>query len=679
MSNSESQPNHDTGPSGPKKDVEKLFERDTGAVDPEEVLRYGIAEASLDGETSLHDVLPGIGKSRTIPSIASATRMPITALTNLRENYEQYRQWGKEDGIPVQKLPTRDLCPTLRDDNPEYPQDSVAEEAREARDAGWSAGTIHQEFDVPCERGQNTCAYRDQVKDIDSNDPELFVGHFTQGHNPAYVRDRVVVIDESCFDTFSQKIQNPQEKARQYIETLDDFPFSEARRPEAGEEDDRQQALSMLEKEGLDPDEHRDAVGEFHAKAPLVAYTVFAAERMTNDIYYAELPGGRMATFSLPLHEAQLRLFDPPDFSAAESVIALDATPCLSNWRLLLGDDLKHYRLFTDKQRNQYLREQGYEFIQINSHAWPAQGGNLSIPKCEAILREVHRKHDARPDLITSKDVIDQLEKEGLGDLWREDMHFGDLRGKNDLADSELLVVLGSPSRPDGYYERVAAMHGETAERVEGTKGMNLTFGSPAADDILDSVRRGGVFQAGMRAGRTEDAEATVYIATGLVPDWLETKNVGRHTQTGGFDACISTREESDRKVIDVLQKEDGISGQEIARRANLAPSTVSDALNRLRQEGLVRKEGERRWTKWHADGVDDVNIAGFVDLDSIAEMPLKDSYKGTSAIDSPLLAQSPSPADPTDRYPAWMRDVQRRLRDQKADEVTSRAQRGRP
>lgn len=640
---------------------EIISERPTANRPPKEVLRYGITEAALNSETALFDVLPGVGKSRTIPKLATLD-IPLSVFTNLEDNYAQFERWGHKDGVRVERFPvaTND-CPTLAGD---YPDSVRANAGRDAYfDKSWPASVVHREFDLPCQQG-DSCPYEEKKNSLDMDNPGMLVGYYSQAYNPHYLDDRGVVIDENCFDEFVREVRKPRQKAQEFIDTLDNFPFEQARRPDPGEEDKRDRALARLEDLGLDPYNHRDSVGEFHAMGPLLAYTIYGAERMENGIYHAELPGERTATFTASVGDSTVRLFDPPDFSKAEFVIALDATPCVSQWKRLLGDDLNHYRLYEDEQRNQYLRDEGFKFIQLNSYAWPANGGNLSLNKCEAYLREVKREHGQCPDLVSSLSIIDGLKERGLEHLWREDLHYGDLRGKNDLKDSELLVVLGSPSRGDDYYKHLAALHGECAQREEGTEGAGLSYGSKAADDLLKSTRRGGVFQAAMRAGRSSNAEATVYIATAMVPKWLETEKVGRRRPDGSFDACIRMRNENEGKVIGVLQQEDGISGREVARQTGLPKSTVLDALNRLRDDGLVEKAGRGRGVKWRFQGNESTNIAGYVRLDRMAEIPLDDSIRASRP-----FSGSREPADPhglgtpLESYPRWMLDVQRRAR----------------
>lgn len=650
-----------------------LAEKRTAEASPEAVLTAGVIRAALDGETALFDVLPGVGKSRSILALAKETEMPITVFTNIRDNYDQFKRWGDQVGVDVEKLPTRSLCPTLRDDDPAYVDDPDARRARAAREASWPPSVIHRELSPPCDQGEGNCPYQEKIRGLDLDGSTVLVGHFTLAHNPVYVEDRVVVLDERCFDAFRKEIKNRIEKADEYVSTLDSFPFDEVRRPEPGEEQKRVEALRQLEQQGLDPSDHSDSVGEFHSKAPLTAYAIYGADRLDNDLYVAQYEDWT-AVFDNP-HEGSLQLLDPPDLSNAEAVLALDATPCLSNWERILSEDLEHYRLFDDEQRNCYLRQRGYKFRQLHNYVWPVSNADVSLAKCEAYLREIQRKHGQRPDLITSKSLRTALEDRGVDHLWRKALHFGGLRGQNELEDSELLVVLGSPGRPDGYYQYIAAFHEECAEPAtdetgERLCGYDLDYQNDVANDKLETTRQGEVFQAAMRAGRSAEAEATVYIATGMIPEWLSTTPVGQKQRDDAFDACNRTRSEAERDVIATLRHEDEISGSEVGRRADLPGSTAREILRGLQDDDVVEKTGVRKGARWQDTGLDRLNAAGEVDLTPVSstrfidEIPLEEYNMGVSS-KKPLLDQW-GEGTPPFGYPSWMKKIRYRARQQR-------------
>lgn len=649
---------------------EPLFERPTGSHPPREVLRHGIMESILNGETALFDVLPGLGKSRTAATTGELY-IPISVFTNLEDNYDQFEDWCNEFGVESEKFPRSNVaCSSL---NGEHPVAGPVREARNALDNDWPVSKIHEEYDLPCQQN-GECEYIEKVQNLKIDGPGLLIGYYTQAYVRSYTKDRVVVLDEDAFGEFYETITNPAQKAQDFIDSLNNFPLDDLRRLD-GEE--RDEILQRLEDIGLEPEDHTNSVGDFHAKAPLIAYAIYGAEELDNGLKYIELPGDRTAVFDkwyATNGDATIWLLDPPDLSQAEAVIGLDATPCIPKWERILGDDFNHYRLFEDDDRNQYLRDKGYEFIQLNTHAWPSQGGALSIGKCEAYLREVYQEHRERPDLITSMDIRNKLEEQGLDDLWDRDLHFGDLRGKNDIKDSELLVVLGSPSRSDNYFKHLAALFGESADRVENTSGRNLSFDSPIGDKILERTRRGGVFQAAMRAGRDDDANATVYIATGLVPEWLETKTAGRRLPNGSFDTCPKSelRSSGEREVIEALRSEEGITTSELVEKVSIGREMVNNHRKALQDRGLVEKEGKCRWAKYSDSGLETLNIAGEVDLSLSGNNRIKGYIWGKYPIGSrsqPIVSRRDPPDDPEKRYPDWMRDVQIRARDRRMEE----------
>lgn len=670
---------------------EVLFNRQTGSERPREVLKFGITEAALNGETALFDVLPGIGKSRSIPKVADT--MPVTILTNLTGNYDQYEDWGEKDGVEVEKLPTRELCPTLRNENPEFTDDSVAQEARAASNAGWSPTDIHREFNLPCNQWGNPCPYHERANKIDPDGLDPLVGNYVQAYNPAYIENRTVVVDEDAFNEYYETIEYPAKEAQKFIDTLDDFPLDNLR-PLDKQKKLRKEVLLELESIGLEPSDHLDSVGDFNAKAPLITYAICGAEELDNGLKYTELPGNRTAVFE-KLYETEgseyddgtpeMWLLDLPDLSVAKNIIGLDATPCHSKWEQILGEGYSYYRLFDDEGRNRYLSQNGYEFIQLNNHAWPSQGGNLKLGKYEAHLREVYQEHGEGPDLITSINAIEDLKERGLDHLWNDQMHYGKVRGRNEFEGSELLVVLGSPSRSDEFYQYLAGLFGESAKRVEDAYGTHRSFGNSVADDLLDTLRRGGVFQAAMRAGRDDDAKATVYIATGLVPDWLETRKVGKMNANGTFDACNTTRTPNQKAVIEAMQGEKEMSAGDIIEESGVKRKTVGGIRRKLQDRDLIEKVGKNKQATYSDIGLETLNIAGEVDLSpinsSIPQNPLvgnRNGIQGIGDLNNPkCLSRDPSELPPGQRYPDWMRDTMHRARQRRRKEQLKQLWRG--
>ena len=247
-----------------------------------------------------------------------------------------------------------------------------------------------------------------------------------------------------------------------------------------------------------------------------------------------------------------------------------------------------------------------------------------------------------------------------------------------------MLFRSGSPGRPDWHIQREAAFHGECAEPAtdeegERLSGYDLDYQSEVANDILESTRRGEVFQAAMRAGRTEDTEATVYIATGMVPDWLDTKMPGRRRPGRSFDTCTNLRSDGEKQVIKALRDAEGVSTSEIAEQVDIGLEMVKKHRQVLQERGLIEKEGERRWTKYSDNGLESLNIAGEVNLSLSGTSPYKDSNRGKYPIESRPNPRRELPDEPTRRYPAWMRGVQREAQHRKFREMQKRRGRESP
>lgn len=635
-----------------------------GGKQAETALKYGMIESVHNEETALFDVLPGVGKTKLTPEVVKKLGVRAVVLTNLRENYDQLKDFADQAGKPAKKLPTVHQCPVLKEDNDgnyvnRY-DDPIAQQAREAYAKNWIPSQIHDSLEMPCQE-DGTCEYSHRLDEIDPDGWDLLIGNYVQAHNLPYTKDRVVFIDEQAFQDFVNDIGNPKKRANAFLSTIDALPLDAV--PTQPTQDEIDETLHLLEEKGLEPSDYSGNLGDFDSRAPKIAYGLLASTRWDNGLNVAELPGNGTVVFG-DKNEDTFKLFDPPEFGEAEAVIGLDATPSIRDWERIIGKDLEHYRLFDAAGRNRYLRDDGNQFIQLHNHVWPANGGSPSIDKCEAFLRAIKQEHGVRPDLIASqatlgeKDDKEGLKDRGLDHLWNQNLHYGDLRGKNDLRDSELLVVLGSPSRSDDYYQEHAAFFDGCAEPAtdkEGNRanGHALDYQNEAANEHLNAVRRGGVFQAAMRAGRTDGTEATIYIATGMVPEWLETKKAGQ-TSNGSFDACTHLRSKGEREVIEAMRGEKGISTSEIVEKVNIGREMVKKHRKALQDRGLIQKDGEKRGARYTDVDLDAINIAGSVDLSLSGNDPYYNPRRGDYPIES--IDMTPPKREGVSMPPAWQR-----------------------
>jgi hypothetical protein len=655
-----------------------LMDQETEDRPLETVLLHAIANTALDGENALFSPLQGIGKSRQAASFA--VDFPSSIFTELTDNYDEFEDWTANKGNRAEQLPTSHKdCETIAG---EYPNDPTAQKVREARKRGWPLELAHRKYEPPC-----SCGYMEKKQQIDPNGLTPLVGNTVQAHNWKYVDDRHVFFDESAFENLTETYANPIERINQFLQTCPSFEIDSV--PLRLTDDICEDVITILDEIGVNPYDYKDFVDEFHGKAPLLTYALFGAERMENGQYIAELPGDRRATYR-NLHDKErtdengygdpfagkILLFDPPDLSGAKSITALDANPCLWQWEMILGEDFTHYRCFDDDGRNQYLHDQGYRFRQMNNYVWAAQGGNLSTGRPEACIRAIGTKHEKRPNMITSLDLQNDFIDRDLRHLWDEDqpneLYYGNVNGKNDIDDSNLLVVLGSPSRSDWFYQYYAALAGENAEPATDEDGNRLTgtdldYQSEAANELHETITRGETFQAMMRAGRRDDSLTHVYVGTCMIPDSLNVQRLGQTCGDGHFDVCLTDkpRTQNAKDVIEVLTGAEEISAGDIIDETGIHRDAVKTIRQKLQSKDLIEKTGTGRWARYTDVGLDEINVAGECDLtlldedvnDPIEVKPIREREIGNTPIESSKSNESDGSDTSSGVASSWTND----------------------
>jgi hypothetical protein len=139
-------------------------------------------------------------------------------------------------------------------------------------------------------------------------------------------------------------------------------------------------------------------------------------------------------------------------------------------------------------------------------------------------------------------------------------------------------------------------------------KGIDLDYGIPERP-FLRHYREHKIAQAVLRFGRT--TAATVYIHTGVLPEWLaEMVTVGPEAVT------IEERSEGQRGVIRALLDEGPGTAAEIANRegVSIGEKQTRDWLKRLRSEGYVSRDDSQPYT-WAANGLADAPHTAHVRL----------------------------------------------------------------
>lgn len=209
-------------------------------------------------------------------------------------------------------------------------------------------------------------------------------------------------------------------------------------------------------------------------------------------------------------------------------MIALDGTPTVAKWQLMLGKELQHRPVLSDEEKKMYFREiLGIRVVQTTEAAnhYSGKSGISVTPQQDlALIEAVRRREKVQPCLITSQSAEMKYLKCGLEelieDVERDVRHYGEFKGSNDFGEIRVGIVVGSPHYGDNQIQKWCALAGESVIRAEGTKGVGQDFG-PYGNQILHGMRENEVLQAIMRFGR-DTGGATVYVHTGALPEWVE-------------------------------------------------------------------------------------------------------------------------------------------------------------
>jgi hypothetical protein len=221
-------------------------------------------------------------------------------------------------------------------------------------------------------------------------------------------------------------------------------------------------------------------------------------------------------------------MLSSPNLSGATSVLALDGTPTVEKWRMILGTQLEHRPVLDRSDRGRYLSDGlGLKIIRTTTDLKPYSSGEYITPSKDGLLFKTIRDIEGRnPSLISSKQANEQYEQAGAMTYVDEYEHYGNLKGSNQFEYVRLGVVAGSVERGSDEIKRWGALAGVVIETNE-EKGMARSYGK-FGDAILEGMRESEVLQAIMRFGRAEkngERGATVYVHTPAIPEWVPVKD----------------------------------------------------------------------------------------------------------------------------------------------------------
>lgn len=609
--------------------------------------RDGIQEAietQLDDEQAppvIIDGLPTIGKTRHAKEIAFDLDVSAAILTHRYETRDQHLGLAAEHQKTVVEVPTLDRnCPTRRG---EYGSD-WAERINDYRSRGASPTYLHYYLQdvLPCMQ-DGDCPYLVRWDAVEGAD--VIVGGPAHAALDRVVDDRVVIFDEDPGTAYRTEFDANQLSTAisTFLSKNDDLPIDnhfgligaatnegmEAIRDAIRDELSDDTSIARPTEAVDDDDGHAEAptavLAMLELGGPIIGDTAPTEYdwddqlREEAGLDYVELPDGSQVVYDHA--ESRVVIRRPPTLDAARAVVGLDGTPVEELWRGRLGvDEIVSWRILCDDCRARYLRDViGYEFVQTTSHVKPYSSGEYVNRRGDfGVIEAVASRHDTTPGVITTKSAAERLfeepasepfiDIEQVTDRIADVKHYGALRSSNDFTGTEVGVVLGSPHPGDRPLQITAALEGYTAVRGDKGKGTDLEYGIPERP-FLRHYREHKIAQAVLRFGRT--TAATVYIHTGVLPEWLsEMVTVGPEAVT------IEERSEGQRGVIRALLDEGPGTAAEITNRegVSIGEKQTRDWLKRLRSEGYVSRDDTQPYT-WDANGLADAPHTAHVRL----------------------------------------------------------------
>lgn len=599
--------------------------REPTAVSIEEARRE-VCEAIDQGFSRdcpvLIDALPSIGKSYNVIEWAAATGNPLTVFTARHDLFDQYQDWAEDRDLRYLTLPSfHNCCETANGVHGETWQSRVLD-TYEQMDL--LPGEIHYQakelFDepLPCQQ-ERECSYF-AARDFDPAEFDVLIGHYRHAHVPEQVEGRYVAFDEFPEGEFLKKYTagTVSEAVSTYLKKINRLPFSYLKDLKESRRDPERKQAGIEWFEQYNSALKRDVDGAVtapgrngHPEAPMMTYAILVGDTLANRWEYAPIPDGRTAV--VDPKDDSLTVLTRPTLDGAEGVIALDGTPTVEKWRLMLGDQLEHHSIMTDGEKQAYLRDTlGIRVVQTREAANHYSGRNaISVtPELDLVLFEgVSRRENIRPALITSKSALKKYEENGLSEVVGETEHYGNLKGSNKFKKSRVGIVAGSPHYGDNYIRRWSALAGES---VEGTydengdrlRGMAQDFGD-YGNRILYGMRENEVLQAILRFGR-DGGGATVYVHTAAIPEWVER------------DGPIPEIHQWPPGMYEILEAIDQRGKPEwrtsdITSRVSVSEQQVRTHLHTLDKYGLISYRQEGRGYMWSDESLEEIGERGHV------------------------------------------------------------------
>lgn len=550
-------------------------------------------------EVALIEALPASGKSYGVVKWAAETENQITVFAPRHDLLDEYEEWcaGDDLDLSVTRLPSlhRDCESVSLDANGE-PRDELTKKVLALHRQGVRGNTIHQQAgrllgeDLPCQR-DGECSFVKKTN-VNTDGYDVLLGHYLHAYQTDWTDERYVAIDEFPGDAFVQEFTGKVPPAvTAYVEQEDRLPFLDY------EDllDCQSEFRSEVEAWKCEVWSHYDSThvlrsnnSSAHSLGPLMTMANLEKEPLDNRWRHADLGDGKVAARNTE-HEWSFLL--PPNLEGAESVVALDGTPILELWELVIGTEIERIPLLDDRQKQAYLEGVlGLEIVQTTDNWNAYQGGEGVSPTVDIpVVEKIGELDGRKPGVITSKKGIRQYENHGLDSLASKTQNYGNLRGSNDFATLRLGIILGNPHPGDGVIEKWSALAGHSAERREGTSGKATDYGY-FGNRVMEALVQNEVLQAVMRFGREEkngEKGATVYVHTSALPEWVDPEK--RFVSVNSW----MTQKDGMKQVIEAIQELEDWQTQEwktgdVAPCVFIKERTTREHLKTLVEQGYL-------------------------------------------------------------------------------------------
>jgi hypothetical protein len=595
-----------------------------------------------------------MGKSRGIILNVAETGDPHTIYTLRHDLYRQYEASCEEIGARHIRVPShRADCPLGEqyENTHGEPRHSEAKKwddkiKNEYKRLG-SFTAVHEHFgdQLPCQ-AEGLCPYvqaregfhrmLDEIENGNAKPYDVIIGNYLHSFTPytetiqksdgeeitiqkpgRYHKDRYVVFDEFPGEDAVRKIDGGtvQESITAYLQTKPGLPFKNY--ADLNERKDDPEIQVEIAKWRSSQGENRQfwsnrfaSRGNAVAEAPLLTELALSAEPLPVN-RYGRAKIGQDTVGVVNGGNGSVWLLTRPPIANAHGVVALDGTPTLELWNVLLPGIEHRPALPTDEDKNDYIRDQlGLQLIRTSPYVKPYGSGkefdsdkpsNQIQDTNEAAIRDVLAfswmidfcGNGDPPSLISTKAANEAYERVGFLDEVDLCEHYNNLIGTNALGRSRFGIVAGCNYPGDEVVKMWAALCGVGVEAVtnddgERLSGRNLSFGT-VGEPFLHAVRENDVLQAVMRFGRELDEDgnrgATVFVHTSALPEWVEYEDQLPRVKLWGNDDGFTDvlhvlREYGDeatewtaREVHEILEtthgEEDAVSLKTVRRNLN--------------------------------------------------------------------------------------------------------------